>query len=278
MVILITGGMGMLGRALTRRLANVIAFSSRDLDVCDVNKCNSVIGLYRPHIVIHCAAMTAVDRCEHDSEAAFRTNAIGSSNVAGACYQYGARLIFISTDYVFSGDLNRPYNEWDKTGARTIYGMSKCAGENAIRVHCPNHLIVRTAWLYGQGGSGFVQYIMKMGSQNGEPLKVVDDQIGNPTSTDAFIDALMPLLNLHVGTVHLTCEGMSSRYDLACAIFNMRGYTRGITRITTAESGQLAPRPLNSCLDKMVLRLYGLPPMQGWKESLQHFITNCEEL
>jgi dTDP-4-dehydrorhamnose reductase len=274
--VLITGGTGMLGRTLVRRLAGrqVVALGSRDLDVSDARACAAVLAAHRPRVVIHCAAMTAVDRCESESEAAWRTNAVGSANIAVACQRHGARLVAISTDYVFRGDLDRPYCEWDATGARTVYGASKCAGEEAVRAHCPDHLIARVAWLYGPGGPSFVHTMLKLGTQGVAPLKVVADQLGNPTSTDAVADALIPLLDEPLaGTVHLTCEGETSWCDFARAIFTARGVTRDVVACTTAEFLRPAPRPANSRLDKLALRLHGRPPMQDWKAALLRFLA-----
>lgn len=274
--ILITGGTGMLGRSLVRHLGTqvVSAPGSRDLDVTDATAVDAAIAAWKPTTVIHCAALTAVDRCESERDLAMRVNGIGSANVAKACQRHGARLIAISTDYVFPGDLDRPYHEQDAPGPRTVYGQSKLAGEEAVRANCPDHLIARVAWLYGAGGPSFLHTMLKLGQQDGEALKVVDDQLGNPTSTDAVAEALVRLLDHPLrGTIHLSCEGEVTWHGFAQAIFAKRGLKRGLRPCTSAEYPQPAPRPANSRLDKRALRAAGLPAMPTWQESLARFLA-----
>jgi dTDP-4-dehydrorhamnose reductase len=224
-------------------------------------------------VVIHAAAMTAVDRCESERELAHRVNALGSAQVAKACQHAGARLIAISTDYVFPGDLDRPYHEDDQPGPRTVYGQSKLAGEEAVRIHCANHLILRIAWLYGAGGPSFVHAMLKLGAIAGPPVKVVDDQLGNPTSTDAVAEAIQSLMSTSAtGIVHATCEGEATWFALAKAIWEIKGFTREIIACTTADFPRPAPRPANSRLDKRALRRLGLPPMRHWREALDLFL------
>jgi dTDP-4-dehydrorhamnose reductase len=275
MGILVTGGTGMLGRTLCRRLfgRDSVGLGSSELDVSDARACDAMLDRHRPQVVVHCAAMTAVDRCESERERAFRVNALGSENIARSCAAHGVRLIAISTDYVFSGTLDRPYREDDATGPGTVYGESKLAGENAIRAHCPNHLIARVAWLYGPGGPSFLHTMMRLGSQPGPPLTVVDDQIGNPTSTDAVVDALEPLLDDPiVGTVHMSCEGEATWYHFAKTIFTHKGYARQLLPCTTAAYPRPAPRPANSRLEKQRLRTHQRPPMAQWEDSLALFL------
>lgn len=278
MNILLTGGKGMLARTLIRRWSpgNTINFPDReDMDVCSIASVSSVIAALRPHVVVHCAAHTQVDACETAVDSAFAINAIGSANVAIACHRAGVRLIAISTDYVFRGDLDRPYREWDATGPRTVYGASKLAGEEAVRAHCPEHLIARIAWLYGPGGPSFVHTMLKFGAQTGAPMKVVNDQIGNPTSTDAVADALEPLLppGGPVGTFHSTCTGEATWFDFTREIFRLKGLTREVVPCATSEYPRPAPRPANSRLDGMARRLHGLPPVVPWQDALQRFLS-----
>ncbi|MGD0092794.1 MAG: dTDP-4-dehydrorhamnose reductase [Planctomycetota bacterium] len=275
MKILITGGKGMLGRTLQRHLAgHTLALADLpEVDLTDLGAINAAIASFRPETVIHCAAMTAVDKCESESDQAYRINALGSAHTAISCHRHGARLIAISTDYVFSGELGRPYHEWDAPGPRTVYGASKLAGELAVRAHCPDHVIARIAWLYGPGGPSFVHTMLKLGTQAGGPLKVVDDQLGNPTSTDAVAERLKDLLKTPLaGTFHLTCEGEATWYAFTQAIFAARGIKRPVLPCTTQEFPRPAPRPANSRLEKRALRLCNLAPMPQWQESLARFL------
>jgi dTDP-4-dehydrorhamnose reductase len=276
MKILLTGGLGMLGRTLRRRLDDheIVATDLPEVDVAHLASITAAIAEARPSLVVHCAAMTAVDRCETEVDAAYRANAIGSANVAIACQRAGARLIAISTDYVFDGQATRPYHEWDPTVPRTAYGASKLAGEHAIRTHCPDHVILRTAWLYGPGGPSFLHTMLKVGAEPGPTLKIVEDQVGNPTSTDALADCVRWVIETPVvGTFHASCEGETSWFGFAQAIFDERPSLRQRTPCATVDFPRPAPRPANSRLDKRALRTAGLGPMQHWRDSLARFFT-----
>ena len=279
MKILLTGGKGMLGRTLVRELGGdfeVIATDLPEADITDEKAIDAVIAQHAPEAVIHCAAMTAVDKCETERDLAFRLNARGSANVAAACRRQGVRLIAISTDYVFEGDSDRPYHEFDRpTGGRTVYGQSKLAGEEAVRTLCPDHVICRISWLYGAGGPSFVHAMMNLADGTRPVLKVVADQQGNPTSTTAVARALRGILgrpNL-CGTFHLTCEGEATWAEFAEEIFRLAGRPQKVQPCTTDEFPRPAPRPKNSRLEKMALRLAGLPPMPDWKEALAEFMA-----
>ena len=278
MRILITGADGMLGRTLQRKLADytLIPTDLPEGDITDENAFEALVVREKPDAVIHCAAMTAVDDCESKQDLAYRLNALGSANVAGACARHGARLIAISTDYVFDGASSRPYHEFDiATGGATIYGRSKFAGEEAVRRRCPDHVICRISWLYGPGGPSFVHAMLKLADGSRPVLKVVDDQRGNPTSTLAVADALRGILErpLLSGTFHMTCEGEASWYEFACEIFRQRGIDQKVIPCTTSEFPRPAPRPANSRLEKRMLRLCGLPPMPDWRDALREFLA-----
>lgn len=277
MRILITGGKGMLGRTLQRRLADheLLVADLPEVDITRIASVTAAMVAFRPAVVIHAAAMTAVDRCETERDLAFAVNATGSANVAIACQRAGARLIALSTDYVFPGDADRPYHEWDAPGPRTVYGQSKLAGEAAVRTHCPDHVVLRIAWLYGAGGPSFVHAMLKLGAAAGAPATVVDDQIGNPTSTDAVALAVRQLLDTPIaGTVHATCAGEATWFAFAQAIWAAKGFTRGLAPCTTAAFPRPAPRPANSRLDACALRLHGLQPMPHWRDALAAFLKD----
>ena len=267
----------MLGRAITAELSDfdIIPTDLPEGDITDPAGFDALLKKHRPDAVIHCAAMTAVDKCESETELAFKLNAFGTANVAAACHRHNVRLIAISTDYVFNGSLDRPYNEFDKPdGGNTVYGKSKFAGEEAIRCHCPDHVICRISWLYGSGGPSFVHTMLKLADGTRPELKVVSDQIGNPTSTLAVARQLRNILNRRelVGTFHLTCEGEASWADFAEEIFKLQNVAQKVTPCRTDEFPRPAPRPANSRLEKLMLKLAGLPSMPHWKEALAEFL------
>lgn len=278
MKVLLTGGKGMLGRTICRVLGDRFEIVPTDLpeaDITDENCIDKVVAEARPDAVIHCAAMTAVDKCEEMVDFAYRLNARGTANVAAACNRHGVRLIAISTDYVFDGDEDRPYNEFDRpSGGKTVYGKSKFAGEELVRQLCPNHCICRISWLYGLGGPSFVHAMLKLADGTRPQLKVVADQIGNPTSAIAVARELGVLLERPrlCGTFHMTCEGEASWADFANEIFRLSGREQMVVPCTTEEFPRPAPRPKNSRLDKMMLRISGLPPMPDWRDALAEFI------
>ena len=279
MKVMLTGGKGMLGRTLCKVLSDfeVIPTDLPEADITDAAGFDALLAQVNPDAVIHCAAMTAVDLCESQTELAYKLNAFGTANVAAACYRHNVRLIAISTDYVFEGDSDRPYHEFDRaTGGRTVYGQSKFAGEEAVRRHCPDHVIARISWLYGAGGPSFVHTMLKLADGTRPALKVVADQIGNPTSTVAVARMLREIL-LHkelVGTFHLTCEGEASWAEFAQEIFRLAGKDQQVIPCTTDEYPRPAPRPKNSRLEKMMLRSAGLPMMPDWREALREFMQS----
>lgn len=278
MKILLTGGKGMLGRTLCRELGGdfeVVPTDLPDADITDEDGFDALLKREKPDAVIHCAAATQVDVCEEKIDFAYRLNARGTANVAAACNRNGVRLIAISTDYVFDGDSNRSYSEFDRaTGGRTVYGKSKFAGEEQVRALCPNHCICRISWLYGFGGPSFVHAMLKLADGTRPVLKVVADQRGNPTSAQAVARELRAVLNRPnlCGTFHMTCEGEATWAEFAEEIFRLAGRAQKVQPCTTEEFPRPAPRPKNSRLDKMGIRLAGLPPMPDWKDALVEFI------
>ena len=277
MKLLITGGKGMLGRTLQREFRDheLVIADLPEADITDPAGFDAFLAQAAPDAVIHCAAMTAVDRCETEVDLAYKLNAFGSANVAAACHRHGVRLIAISTDYVFEGSSDRPYCEFDvPNGGNTVYGKSKFAGEEAVRRHCPDHVICRISWLYGPGGPSFVHAMMKLADGTRPVLKVVADQHGNPTSTLAVARQLRNILDRRtlVGTFHMTCEGEATWAEFAAEIFRLAGKDQKIVPCTTEEFPRPAPRPKNSRLEKMMLRLAGLPPMPDWRKALAEFM------
>ena len=277
--VMLTGGKGMLGRTLCRELEGfeVIPTDLPETDILQEDAFARQLDRVAPDVVIHCAAMTAVDRCEAEPDLAYRLNALGSANVAAACVRRHIRLVALSTDYVFSGTGQRPYHEFDvPDGGINVYGQSKWAGEQAVRTHCPDHVIARISWLYGPGGPSFVHTMLRLARQGHEVLRVVDDQRGNPTSTSAVAAALRHILLRPglVGTFHLTCEGETTWYGFAREIFRLAGMEQCVVPCTSAEYVTPARRPENSCLEMRMLCLLGLPSMPHWQESLADFMRS----
>ena len=281
MKILITGGKGMLGRTLQRELGaehELVVADLPEWDVTDDAAFTEKTLEAKPDVIVHCAAMTKVDDCEAKRELAFRLNEEGTRNVALAAKASGARLIAISTDYVFSGEPPREpwaWGEMDIPRPQTVYGASKFAGEQMVQmIHPDDSVILRIAWLYGEGGPSFVHTMARLGAQEGAPLKVVDDQRGNPTSTKVVADVIRFLL-AHPevsGIVHGTCEEQCTWYELTVELFRLLGLKRGVVPCTTAEFPRPAPRPRNSALKKSVLNVLGYRT-PSWKAALADFVA-----
>ena len=286
MKILITGGKGMLGRTLLRELGAVfqgkpsahelVVADLPDWDITDDVGFAEKTQVLKPDVIIHCAAMTKVDDCESNRELAFKLNEEGSRNVALAAKMSGARLIAISTDYVFSGEPPREpwaWGEMDIPRPQTVYGASKFAGEQMIQMLLPEAVILRIAWLYGAGGPSFVHTMAKLLAQEGAPLKVVNDQRGNPTSAKTVADVIRFLLTKPdvSGIVHGTCEDQCTWYDLTLELRRLLGLKREVVPCTTEEFPRPAPRPRNSALKKSVLNLLGYRT-PNWKEALAAFV------
>ena len=278
MKILITGGKGMLGRTLQRELAGheIIVADLPEWDITDDTGFVAKVCEAKPELIVHCAAMTKVDDCETNRDLAFRLNEDGSRNVALAAKACGARLFAISTDYVFSGEPPREPWAWSETDIprpRTVYGASKFAGEQMIQMLLPEAVIIRIAWLYGAGGPSFVHTMAKLGAQEGAPLKVVNDQRGNPTSTKTVADVIKCLMTKSdvSGIVHGTCEDQCTWYDLTVELFRLLGLKREVVPCTTEEFPRPAPRPHNSALKKSVLNLLGYRTPK-WQDALAEFV------
>lgn len=281
MKIVITGGKGMLGRTLQKELAEheIVVADLPDWDVTDDEGFLRKLMAAAPDVVIHCAAMTNVDACEADRDLAFKLNEEGSRNVALACSACGARLFAISTDYVFSGEPPREPWAWSETDIprpRTVYGLSKFSGEQMVQMLNSDATVLRIAWLYGAGGPSFVHTMAKLGAEAGAPLRVVNDQRGNPTSAKAVADVIRFLLTRPdvSGIVHATCEDQCTWYDLACEVKRLMGdrFPRAIEPCTTEEFPRPAPRPHNSALKKSVLNVLGYRT-PNWKKALADFVS-----
>ena len=275
MKILIAGAAGQLGQALLRvagpRGWETVATEVAQMDITDPKGVRRHLEQYRPEVVVNAAAATRVDDLEADSDLALKVNGLGPRNLAVACRQLGVKLIHISTDYVFDGAKDGPYLEWDATNPLSVYGRSKLIGEEMVRQQCPDHFIVRTAWLYGLPGPNFVTAILGKG-RTGQGLQVVDDQRGSPTSALALAPQLLALAETEVfGTYHATCRGEATWYEFALHILGRAGLAAPVTPCATAAYPRPARRPANSVLENRMLRLAGLDLMPSWQEAYQEF-------
>nr|WP_307990868.1 dTDP-4-dehydrorhamnose reductase [uncultured Niameybacter sp.] len=304
MRILLTGGNGQLGLALKEefvKLQEQVEVISTDYDTLDITNFAQVeerLTNEKVDIVINCAAHTAVDRCEEDLENAYKINAIGPRNLAAICEKLGAKLIQVSTDYVFSGVFNdkeldivseveedlltqrirratnsRPWREDDVVAPQSVYGTSKLMGEELVRSLCSKYFIIRTAWLYGEGNN-FVRTMLKLAETNKE-LNVVADQFGNPTYAKDLAVAIVNLMQTeYYGTYHGTCEGTCSWYEFAKKIFEIKGIDIKVNPVTSEQFPRPAKRPFYSSLDNFMLKLHGMNTFRSWEEALEDYLSN----
>lgn len=275
MRILLTGHSGLLGSDLVPVLESgheVHGCSLPERDITDPETCRLVVRETRPDLVIHAAAFTAVDECERNPAMAWRVNALGTRNVALAAREAGARLAYISTDYVFDGTLGRPYVEFDAPAPLGVYGRSKWAGEEFVRQLCPEHYIVRSAWLFGAGGPCFPETILRLVREKGR-VEVVTDQVGNPTfcADLARATARIVVSGLY-GTWHAVNEGPVSWFEFARGIVEaFGGDPEAVQPTTTARFPRPAPRPADSSMDNLVLRESLGYVMRAWTETLPDY-------
>lgn len=278
MRVLLTGADGQFGRDFIRYHGGRFSISPLVEAECDIRREPDVrraVEFSRPDVVVHAAAFTDVDGSEGRPDEAYGVNALGTRNVARAAESVGARLLAISTDYVFFEPLGRPRHEFDAPSPRGVYACSKRAGEIEALACCGRATVLRTAWLYGGGGRNFPRTILRVAREKektGEAFKVVDDQVGNPTSTRALSDLVARVAEDFVpGVVHASCEGEVSWYGFALEILRGSGCRSMPVPCATEEFPRPAPRPLDSRLDKMVLRLTGRAPMPHWTDSLSEW-------
>jgi dTDP-4-dehydrorhamnose reductase len=279
MKILLFGARGMLGRDLQPILSDrheVIGKDIEDLDITDPNQVQKEVETLQPQTVINAAAFTDVDGCESQKDLAFKVNAEGAGNVARACGKTGARLIQMSTDYVFDGTSQVPYSEEAPPNPINVYGESKLKGEKAVQGAEGNHLILRTAWLYGRHGKNFVDTILRLASQQ-EEQRVVNDQQGSPTFTRDISKAIAQLLEKDVrGILHVTNSGSCSWFEFAQKILETKGVPGWKTRVIPISSRQLnrpARRPFNSVLDCSRFKDLTGNTMRPWDEALSDYLS-----
>lgn len=247
----------------------VVALTREGLDVTDYDAVATRFERELPAVVINCAAWTDVDGAEAREDDAFAINADGAGNVSAAAAHIGARIIHISTDYVFNGDKREPYVESDPVGALGAYGRTKLAGEEQVAMNNPRHLIVRTSWLYGLGGKNFVETMLSLAEKQNEIL-VVADQYGCPTYSRELAGALVELIDFErLGVMHICGEGVTTWYDFAREIFRQSQSEVSVLSGVTAMLDRPAPRPLNSA---MVSERDDAPRLPRWDHGLHAYL------
>jgi dTDP-4-dehydrorhamnose reductase len=295
--VLITGADGQLGRDVTDALAGLVPAGGRrcallgpegprpemrhevlrtDIDTMPVDSRDAVletVHAFRPDVILHGGAMTAVDLCESEVDTAFAVNALGTRHLAEAAGHIGAHLLYVSTDYVFDGTSTRPYREWDEPCPQSVYGASKLAGERECP---PGATIVRTSWVSGAHGSNMVKTALRLAEGSGE-LRFVDDQHGSPTFTADLAPAIVTLgLDRRPGIFHVTNSGATTWWAFVTEVLAQVGADPArVVPIATTELDppRPAPRPANSVLDNMALRLSGLPVLPPWQDGLARLVA-----
>lgn len=280
--IIVTGCKGQLGLAINREFEEYCEYEivNTDVDELDITSINDVMRFVeekKPYAIINCAAHTAVDKCEVDVDNAYKINAIGPRNLAIAATKVGAKLVHVSTDYVFSGDGTKPYTEFDTPSPKSVYGSTKLAGENFVKEFAKEYFIIRTAWLYGEG-KNFVRTMLSL-SEKMDEISVVDDQVGSPTSAIELAKAIVYLLpTQNYGTFHGTCEGVCSWAEFTSEIFRLTNKSTKVNYISTEEymknNPQSAKRPSYSVLDNYMLRLTTDYRFADWKDAIAAYIRD----
>lgn len=276
MKVLISGGKGLLAGNILPVLGERFDLAVYDVDEWDItsaSKGRELMEFHRPDVVLNLAAMTDVDGCEDKADLAQRVNAEGAGVVAGLCAAQGARLVHISTDYVFDGEKGSPYREEDETGPVSVYGRTKLAGERMVFQRLAGAAVVRTEWLYGKGGTSFVDKIMKLAGQQGS-LRVVDDQRGSPTYARDLAAPIAAIMEKGLtGIYHVSNSGSCSWFEFAGAIFSLRGMDVRVSPISSSELGRKAKRPSYSVFDLTKIRRDTGIGMRHWMEALKEYLA-----
>ncbi len=280
MRVLITGGLGLLGKEIARVFdgsAGIRTTDREEWDVTDPGACRREVDGFRPDVVIHCAAWTAVDRAESEAEAARLLNVEGTRNVARACRERGVLMVTFGTDYIFDGASTRPYREDDPANPLSVYGKTKWAAEEALREEGGDHLLVRTQWMFGSAGKNFIRTITER-ARRGETLHVASDQIGCPTFSRDLAGAVRKLLEVGArGTVHFSSEGETSWFGLARHVLERCGLPAAlVSPARTRDLPYPAPRPAYGVLSKEKYRaVTGVSP-RAWEEAVGEYLGGID--
>ena len=281
MKILVTGVKGQLGydvcRILDARGIENRGVDIEDFDITDADAVNGYILAYRPDAIIHCSAYTAVDKAEDDAQRCEKVNAEGPANIAAAAAAVGAKMMYISTDYVFPGTGDHFYTPNDATGPLSVYGKTKLMGENAVRAATDRHFIVRISWVFGKNGANFVKTMLRL-AETKTDLNVVADQIGSPTYTYDLSQLLCDMIVTdYFGTYHATNEGTCSWAEFAAEIMRQAKKSTQIHPIPSSQYPTRAVRPLNSRMSKDKLVENGFSRLPDWKDALSRYLTELTQ-
>ena len=282
MKVLVTGVKGQLGydvvKELQKRGHEAVGVDVADMDITDENQVNRVVEGVAPDAVIHCAAYTAVDAAEDNVELCRKVNVTGTEYIAKICKKLDIKMIYISTDYVFGGDGEKPWEPDDAKDPKSVYGLTKYEGELAVQKQLEKYFIVRIAWVFGLNGKNFVKTMLRLAETHTE-LTVVNDQFGSPTYTYDLARLLVDMVETEkYGVYHATNEGICSWYEFACAIFEQAGLGDKITvkPVTTAEYGAKATRPYNSRMSKEKLTENGFERLPSWQDALSRYLKEIK--
>ena len=281
MKVLVTGAKGQLGtdlmNELEKRGIESIGVDVQEMDITDREACMRVISESKADAVIHCAAYTAVDAAEDNVDLCRKINGEGTRNVALACQATGAKMMYISTDYVFDGQGTRPWEPDDSRSPLNVYGQTKYEGELAVEELVEKFFTVRIAWVFGVAGKNFIKTMLRLGKERGA-VSVVDDQVGSPTYTYDLARLLVDMIQTdYYGRYHATNEGFCSWYEFACEIFRQAGMDE--VKVTPVSSDQFpvkAVRPANSRMSKAKLEENGIEPLPTWQDALGRFLKEIE--
>lgn len=277
MKILVTGVKGQLGHDLMNELAKrgieAVGVDVEEMDITDAKACREVITGAGVDAVLHCAAYTAVDAAEDNVELCRRVNALGTKNIAEVCRDLDIKLLYLSTDYVFDGQGERPWEPEDPCHPLNVYGQTKYEGEAAIRENLSKYFIVRIAWVFGVNGKNFIKTMLRLGEEHGA-VSVVDDQVGSPTYTYDLARLLVDMiLTDKYGIYHATNEGLCSWYEFACEIFKQAGMDNvTVTPVSSSQFKAKAKRPSNSRMNRDKLDEMGFERLPSWQDALGRYL------
>jgi dTDP-4-dehydrorhamnose reductase len=282
MRVLVTGVKGQLGydvmNELSKRGLEGIGVDVEEMDITDAAACQSVITQAKPDAVIHCAAYTAVDAAEDNMELCRKVNAEGTRNIARVCAGLDIKMMYISTDYVFNGTGERPWEPDDHREPLNVYGLTKYEGEIAVEQNLQKYFIVRIAWVFGVNGKNFIKTMLRLGKERGA-VSVVDDQVGSPTYTYDLARLLVDMIQTEkYGRYHATNEGLCSWYEFACEIFRQAGMDEvQVSPVSSEQFPAKAKRPFNSRMSKEKLSENGFERLPSWQDALGRYLKALEQ-